>query len=426
MLQRVNIRNFRSFKDVTVDLQKVNLLIGPNNSGKTNFLKAFEFLSTFINRHSFSLDYFLMSYFRMSVTKIKNRMNEPISFSFSIKLSDGKYGLYILEISGANKNNEPIYREFAGVSEKDLQIMEIDDIRMFLNDLVDFGIVGNNAHRWKIFHDFGIPVPDDKQFVLVLNQDKELEMRKKSWLTNDLIEYVDEGFLFDFGNIFKDIIIYKPDTNRIAEPGKLGVEQFINADASNLVSFLDNIRDIHPEIYERIKFDLNECLDEFTDLRFIKVEKDGVLYKKIGLIDKRKKIFWAEELSEGTLYFLALLSIIHQPEPPKLLLLEEPEKGIHPRRIHEVMEYIFRLADEKEIQIILTTHNTQLVDEFDDIPESVFIFEMENGETKIYNLLSDIIIPSDNKSERSGLPIINYTELLGDKWFQGFLGGVPK
>jgi len=425
MLQRVNIKNYRSLKDVTVDLQQVNLLIGPNNSGKTNFLKAFEFLSTFINRHSFSLDYFLMSYFRMSVTKIKNRMNEPISFSFSIKLSDGKYGLYILEISGANKNNEPIYREFAGISKKNIQIEEIDNVRLFLDDLVDFGIVVNNAHRWKILQDFEIPVTDDKRFVLVLNQDKELEMRKKSWLTNDLIEYVDEGFLFDFGNIFKDIIIYKPDTNRIAEPGKLGVEQFINADASNLVSFLDNIRDIHPEIYERIKFDLNECLDEFSDLRFIKVERDGVLYKKIGLIDKRKKIFWAEELSEGTLYFLALLSIIHQPNPPKLLLLEEPEKGIHPRRIHEVMEYIFRLADEKKIQIVLTTHNTQLVDEFEDTPQSVFVFEMINGATEIKNLNKDIIEPANKKSEETGLPFIRYTELLGEKWFQGFIGGVP-
>ena len=42
MLKRVSIQNFKSLKDVTLDLQKVNLLIGPNNSGKTNFLKALE------------------------------------------------------------------------------------------------------------------------------------------------------------------------------------------------------------------------------------------------------------------------------------------------------------------------------------------------------------------------------------------------
>ena len=45
MLKRVSIQNFKSLKDVTLDLQKVNLLIGPNNSGKTNFLKALEFLN---------------------------------------------------------------------------------------------------------------------------------------------------------------------------------------------------------------------------------------------------------------------------------------------------------------------------------------------------------------------------------------------
>lgn len=44
MLKRVSIQNFKSLKDVTLDLQKVNLLIGPNNSGKTNFLKALELI----------------------------------------------------------------------------------------------------------------------------------------------------------------------------------------------------------------------------------------------------------------------------------------------------------------------------------------------------------------------------------------------
>ena len=43
MLKRVHIENFKSLRDVTLDLQPINLLIGPNNSGKTNFLKAFEF-----------------------------------------------------------------------------------------------------------------------------------------------------------------------------------------------------------------------------------------------------------------------------------------------------------------------------------------------------------------------------------------------
>ena len=50
MLKRVSIQNFKSLKDVTLDLQKINLLIGPNNSGKTNFLKALELLQLMTSR----------------------------------------------------------------------------------------------------------------------------------------------------------------------------------------------------------------------------------------------------------------------------------------------------------------------------------------------------------------------------------------
>ena len=84
--------------------------------------------------------------------------------------------------------------------------------------------------------------------------------------------------------------------------------------------------------------------------------------------------YWADELSEGTLYFLALLCIINQPNPPKLLLLEEPEKGIHPRRIHEVINFICRLVAEKDIQVIMTTHSPLLLDEFAEIAGKCFCF----------------------------------------------------
>ncbi len=134
----------------------------------------------------------------------------------------------------------------------------------------------------------------------------------------------------------------------------------------------------------------------------------------------------ADEVSEGTLYFMALLAIIHQPSPPKLLMIEEPEKGIHPRRLHEVMSFIFDLADKKDIQIIMTSHSPQVVNEFEDFPESVFVFDNENGETGVRNLLKDIIEPSDKKSEETNLPKINYTKTLGEHWIYGFLGGVPK
>jgi len=134
--------------------------------------------------------------------------------------------------------------------------------------------------------------------------------------------------------------------------------------------------------------------------------------------------YWAEEVSDGVLYFLALLCIVHQPDPPKLLLLEEPEKGIHPRRIREVMDFIFELARMRDIQIILTSHSPYVVDHFKDIPECISVFDRENGETVIRNA-KDIMDAKNAELRAVGEEPIHFSDGLGEYWVSGFLGGVP-
>ena len=193
-------------------------------------------------------------------------------------------------------------------------------------------------------------------------------------------------------------------------------------------------------VLNQIETDLQKCIPEFVEIKLEDVKRTEELiklynedksnnsFRKLGLTDGKQGItYWADELSEGTLYFLALLCIINQPNPPKLLLLEEPEKGIHPRRIREVMDFIFRLAEEKDIQIILTTHNENVLNEFTSMPEAVFVFEKdEEGATHVKNLQRDIIEPSNQRSEETDTKEIDFTRNLGENWMYGLLGGVPE
>jgi len=241
---------------------------------------------------------------------------------------------------------------------------------------------------------------------------------------------VDGEYLnFDLVTCFSTIKIYKPDPSKITKESLLLFDKNVNEDCSNLVAFLDNMRDEHPEVWNAIEKDLNKCIPQFEGINFGKVKINGnqeSIGKRFGLRDNLGKTYWADELSEGTIYFLALLAIVHQPNPPKILLLEEPEKGIHPRRIAEVMNLIFRLAEDKDIQIILTSHSTQVVDEFQDMPESVFVFDLIDGETKIKNLLTDIIEPDNQKAEQQNYAKLDFSKnSLGEHWAIGFLGGVP-
>jgi AAA15 family ATPase/GTPase len=370
MLKRVSIQNFKSLKDVTLDLQKVNLLIGPNNSGKTNFLKAFNFTYQFLDG-------------KKNVADSAHYRKDPENY-IDIRFFFDEYK----PIDHSDKYLAIIIRKAFDLKEEDPY-----EVRFGRNQTID----SDNIY-------------------LEENDDPGIDL---------ILDYAGK------------IIVYRPDPNQINKPGPLMRNTIqVDAQCSNLMSFFDYIRDEHFDIFLRIQQDLHFCLPEFDQINFQNTSPTeeqrkiygDITFKKIGLSLKNEgTIYWAEELSEGTLYLVALLCIINQPNPPKLLLLEEPEKGIHPRRIREVMDFIFRLAEEKDVQIILTTHNENVLNEFTSIPEAVFVFEKDQeGATHVKNLLTDIIEPSRQRSEETGTKEIDFTSNLGENWMYGLLGGVPE
>lgn len=382
MLKRVSIQNFKSLKDVTLDLQKVNLLIGPNNSGKTNFLKALE---------------------------------------------DGER--YLLKKGDFNHENFSFKKE--DVQDSEIRFVFENEFAEATSEQFEHIIIARQVHE-KSEEGFWIKkkFPIMASFALHSNSvkagaDFEREIEIDSVPVEALQYYTGH------------IVIYKPDPNKLKKPSVVGIgAQSVNADVSNLIAFFDFIRDDQPDAFARIRADLQKCVPEFTEINFQSIPSNEELvkqfgpgtYKRIGLTDGRQGVkYWADELSEGTLYFLALLCIINQPNPPKLLLLEEPEKGIHPRRLFEVIQFILTLAEEKDVQVIMTTHSPMVVDMFKDMPESVFIFDKdEEGATHVKNLQRDIIEPETARSKQLGIEPPHYTDSLGDAWTVGFLGGVPK
>ncbi len=226
---------------------------------------------------------------------------------------------------------------------------------------------------------------------------------------------------------YKNTKIFRPDPTRLVQQVNFSAEQVtLLSDCSNLISFYFYVDANFKKVSQRIQKDLSECIPEIAYFTTppVKVGSESLL--GLRFFDKEDISYWADEVSEGVLYLLAILCIINQPNPPKLLLLEEPEKGIHPRRIREVMNFIRRLVSEKGIQVIMTTHSPMLLDEFADSPESVFVFDKDyEGSTIVKNLQHDVIEPKNLANEKLGIPPVPYTEALGEYWTIGFLGGVP-
>ncbi len=117
----------------------------------------------------------------------------------------------------------------------------------------------------------------------------------------------------------------------------------------------------------------------------------------------------AERLSDGTLRYLFLLAILLQPEPPPMIVIEEPELGLHPDVIPKLAALLIEASERT--QLVVTTHSRMLIDALGDDPESVIVCEKHNGQSTFERL----------DGERMKVWLEKYS--LGELWSKGEIGG---
>ena len=130
------------------------------------------------------------------------------------------------------------------------------------------------------------------------------------------------------------------------------------------------------------------------------------------VVQEREWSIPASRLSDGTLRWLYLLSILLDPTPPPLICIEEPELGLHPDLISNLSKLLIEASTRT--QLIVTTHSEALVDSFTEMPECVLVCEKENGSTQIKRLDRDVLAEW-LKEYRLG-PLWSSGEIGGNRW----------
>ena len=118
---------------------------------------------------------------------------------------------------------------------------------------------------------------------------------------------------------------------------------------------------------------------------------------------------------------MTLLTLAYLPEPPTLVCLEEPDRGLHPRLLRDVVDALYRLShpegaqeSRSPVQVLATTHSPYFLDLFKDHPEEV-VLAQKTAEGATFEKLTD----------RADLDEVLKSAHLGDVWYSGILGGVP-
>jgi predicted ATPase len=165
--------------------------------------------------------------------------------------------------------------------------------------------------------------------------------------------------------------------NQETEKLRLGGDLRLSASASNLEKVLKRI--LKDEVKrEEIKEWLDLFIPGFENIEIVSSELSGtdtlVMYEK-GI----KKPFTKDLLSDGTYNILALLTVVYQSDEPQFLCIEEPENGLHPKVIRELVHFFRDACEEKGHYIWLNTHSQTLVSQLQ--PEEIILVNKKKGET---------------------------------------------
>jgi predicted ATPase len=135
----------------------------------------------------------------------------------------------------------------------------------------------------------------------------------------------------------------------------------------------------------------------------------------------RKITVPSQHMSDGVLRVLAVACLLHLDNPPTVVMLEEPENGIHPRLLREVVGILRDMSLAKapnECQVFLTTHSPYVLDEFISSPQEVFAMDRNKDEPGVS------IVQLSTNEQLSDLQ--SGFASLGEAWFSGLVGAATK
>ena len=190
---------------------------------------------------------------------------------------------------------------------------------------------------------------------------------------------------------------------------QLGDDESLRSDASNLAPFLFMLRESEREAYDRIVDAVRLVAPFFQDFRLapdrVNKERIQLEWRQVG----SDAYFNGHALSDGTLRFMCLATLLLQPDPPSLIVIDEPELGLHPFAITQLGGMLEAASEQR--QLLVSTQSVTLLNQLD--PEYLIITEQRDGATSFV------------RPDLDALDAWMEEYAVGELWERNALGGRP-
>ena len=358
-IDKLTIKGFKTLQDVELELGKLNVLIGPNGAGKSN----------------------LISYFDM----LRRMVEEDLQIW--VAQQGGSDRILTFGSKTTPKLESKIY---------------------FGQNAYEFSLVPAPEDKLA-FGDEVLSMPTRPQFAVGLGRG-HLEANLKShtrsaWEPPRQADYC-------YASISSWRVYHFDDTGstaRVKKKHDLRDNRTLHVDAANLAAYLYRIQHECPPIYHEIVDIVQQALPFFRDFDLTPEVNDSGA-RNIVLRWRNNhdyEPFLVDQLSDGSLRFICLVTALKQPNPPRTIIFDEPELGLHPYAITLLGSLLE--SESERMQIIVGTQSPQLLDEFS--VDDLIVVELQDGVSRFMRL------------KESDFDVWLQDFSVGELWDKNVLGG---
>lgn len=372
MLDKIQLSGFKSIRELTLELHGLNVLIGANGAGKSNLISFFKLfnhlMSNNLQQHIATSGFadVMLYYGAKRTPQITATLNFGTSSGeniYHMRLVNAAQDTLIFAdeaISFSRLNSvspAPLVSLGAGHRESKLLVDE-PSVAANQNQTKTAHVIKSIMQRWRVYH--------------FHDTSSEAKIKKNTYINDN---------------------------------------HYLRHDAGNLAAFLYQMQHSNETHYRRIVNTLQSVTPFFGD--FV-LAPSGLNPEYITLNWRDRgadpdNVFGPHQLSDGTIRLIALITVLLQPHLPELIVIDEPELGLHPYAI-SILAALLKSVSRKT-QIIVSTQSVTLVDQLD--PEHLIVVDKFEDQS-IFKRIKEAELESW---------LEEYS--LGELWEKNVLGGRP-
>jgi predicted ATPase len=379
MFTNFRLENFKSYRESTLQLAPLTLMIGANASGKTNALEAIRFLS-----------------WLSQGVRLEDVVNDVRDLDISIRGSLGELGYHGASTfklgCSQSEHTAGDWRHFEielSIGQDDLQILN-ESVTSDGSKVPLYAIAGETKeYRYEVnveYNNFArggrkpqIPCSNRRPIFTQLDTPSRFNNSKSQDVIPNVTEHLRKSL--------EQILFLDPSPNQMRGYSHKS-ETDLESDGRNISGVLYHLCD-NGRKDDVLGFIRSLPEQDIQDVRFLQTQRQDVMVELVESFGHSEEQWDASMLSDGTLRVLAIAAAVLSAPEGSLIAVEEIDNGVHPSRAGHLLQRIQEVAKERNLRVLLTSHNPALLDSLpnDAVPNVVCCYRNpDEGDSRLVRL----------------------------------------